>query len=85
MTIITENVMVHRKRNIGRLDHALRLPIAGRIRYGMKTNCKSCLQPITDEFFVVGFKNGERNIMLHETCLAVGYYKNGTIKEYGEC
>ena len=69
MTIITETVSVRRKRSIGRLDHALRLPTASRIKHGMKTICKICSQPITDEFFIGGFKGGERNMILHEACL----------------
>jgi hypothetical protein len=63
-------VIVNRavKIEIGPLDHAVRLPMAGRIRAGMKTNCDACGEPITDEFFIGGFKAGHKNLKLHEGC-----------------
>ncbi len=69
MTIIRETVQTMRRRDIGRLEHALRLPTAARIKCGMKTVCKACHQNITDEFFVVGFKTGMHNMLFHESCL----------------
>ena len=77
MPIILETVNVTRKRNIGRLDHALRLPMAGRLRRGQRTVCKICGQPITDEFFIAGFRDGERNMLLHESCLTIDDFPLG--------
>ena len=54
--------------DIGALDHRLRLPMAGRVRQGMKTRCDVCGKDITDEFFIGGFKEGHRNLLLHEAC-----------------
>ena len=56
-------------KNIGALDHTLRLPMAGRVRSGMKTICDRCRQPITDEFFIGGFKAGMHNMKFHECCV----------------
>lgn len=54
--------------DIGPLEHAIRLPMASRIRAGMKTVCDACGKHITDEFFVGGFVTGHANLKLHEAC-----------------
>ena len=54
--------------DIGPLDHALRLPTVARTSHGMKTICRSCRQPVTEEYFIAGFKAGEPNMILHESC-----------------
>lgn len=54
---------------IGALDSTKPLPTAGRIRAGMKTNCDRCGKPITDEFFIAGFKTGLPNMKFHAGCL----------------
>ena len=46
----------------------IRLPMAGRINRGMKTLCFICMKPITDEYFIGGFIEGQPNVMLHESC-----------------
>jgi hypothetical protein len=61
-----------RMKDIGTMDATLRLPTAGRIKHGMKTTCCVCGKAITDEFFIGGFKAGERNMMMHEACLPEG-------------
>ena len=61
---------------IGPLDHALQLPMSGRILYGMKTICDACRKPITDAHFVLGFKTGHRNMMFHESCAESGGVEN---------
>ncbi len=53
---------------IGPLDHTVRLPMAARISHGMKTICDACGKPITDEYFIGGFKTGHANLKLHEAC-----------------
>ena len=58
--------------DIGPLDHALQLPMASRIRHGIKTICDACRKPITDAYFVAGFKQGHRNMMFHESCAVDG-------------
>lgn len=55
--------------DIGPLDFTKPLPIAGRIRAGMKTNCDRCGKPITDEFFIAGFKAGLPNMKFHQACI----------------
>lgn len=50
------------------LDHALYLPMAGRLRRGIKTTCTACYKPITDDFFIGGFIKGRKNILLHIAC-----------------
>jgi hypothetical protein len=57
---------------IGVLDTTLRLPIAGRKLARMATTCSVCGQEINDEFFLVGFKKGLPNMMLHEGCVQEG-------------
>ena len=57
-------------KDIGPLDGTLRLPMAGRIRHGMKTVCDHCGENITDEFFVGGFRAGLPNMKFHERCAA---------------
>lgn len=64
---IRESERVVRQRNIV-LDHALRLPMAGRLRRGQRTVCDACREPITDEYFYGGFSAGHRNLLLHERC-----------------
>lgn len=59
---------VTRAVEIGGLDNTLRLPTAARISAGMKTTCAACGKPVTDEFFITGFKAGHRNMILHESC-----------------
>lgn len=56
-------------KDIGALDHKLRLPTASRLAHGMKTTCKRCGKPITDEFFIAGFKAGMPNMLFHERCI----------------
>lgn len=55
-------------KDIGPLDSKLRLPMASRLRAGMKTTCDHCGKAITDEYFIGGFKAGHRNLKLHEHC-----------------
>ena len=59
-------------KDIGLLDATLRLPTAGRIKRGMKTVCVVCHQPVTDPFFIAGFKAGHPNMIIHEACLPEG-------------
>ena len=54
---------------IGELDQTTRLPMSSRIAAGMKTNCDACGKPITDEYFVAGFKTGHATLKLHESCV----------------
>ncbi len=54
--------------DIGPLDHAVRLPMRLRLKRGMTSRCVVCHKDITDDFFIAGFKTGERNMMMHETC-----------------
>ena len=56
------------RKDIGPLDATIRLPMASRLKYGVKTVCAVCGKPITDEFFLGGFKKRHRNLMLHEAC-----------------
>lgn len=56
------------KVDIGPLDHKLRLPMSSRKARGMKTVCDACRKSIDDEFFIGGFKEGHRNLILHESC-----------------
>jgi hypothetical protein len=60
----------HRLVDIGPLDHALRLPTASRVLHAMKTICRACREPVTDEYFIAGFKAGENHMILHESCCA---------------
>jgi hypothetical protein len=55
--------------DIGPLDRTLRLPMASRLAHGIKTTCKRCRKPITDEYFIAGFKQGRPNMMFHESCV----------------
>jgi len=63
------SVPTRRLKDIGELDHTLRLPMEGRIKYGMKTICDRCRKPITDEYFIGGFKKGMKNMKFHEECV----------------
>jgi hypothetical protein len=70
---MSANVVIHESRRVVRarnivLDHALRLPMAARLRVGMRTVCDACRQPITDDYFYGGFAAGHRNMLLHEHC-----------------
>lgn len=56
---------------IGPLDNTLRLPMAARRARGLKTVCVACGKPITDDFFIGGFKAGHPNMILHEACAAL--------------
>ncbi len=56
--------------DIGPLDHCMKLPTASRIAHGMKTICRSCGEPVTDEFFIAGFKEGQSNLILHRVCIS---------------
>ncbi len=55
---------------IGTLDAAIRLPMASRLSIGMKTICDACGKSITDKNFIGGFKAGQANLKLHESCAA---------------
>jgi hypothetical protein len=57
-----------REKEIGALDGALYLPMAGRLRAKMKTTCAACRTAITEEFFIGGFKSGMPNLLLHVGC-----------------
>lgn len=63
------SVPTRKLKDIGKLDQIKKLPMAGRIRAGMKTICDRCRKPITDEYFVGGFKKGLPNMKFHESCL----------------
>lgn len=56
-------------KDIGKLDQLQRYPMAGRIKAEMKTTCSRCGKPVTDEFFVAGFKKGMPNMIFHEGCV----------------
>lgn len=53
---------------IGPLDATMRLPMSGRPANRVETICDACGDRITDEWFIAGFKTGERNLKLHERC-----------------
>ena len=55
--------------DIGRLDATMTLPTEPRTRFGLKTVCDRCGKPITDEYFIAGFKSGEKNMLFHEACV----------------
>ena len=63
------SVPTRKLKDIGKLDNTLKLPMEGRIRCGMKTICDRCRKPITDEYFVGGFKEGMPNMKFHEKCV----------------
>ena len=56
------------KREIGQVDWAKKMILAPRIKRGMKSQCAVCGKEITGEFFIAGFKAGQKNIMMHEAC-----------------
>ena len=58
-----------RLKEIGKLDFTKELPMAGRMRKGMKTTCDRCGKPITSETFIAGFKNGMKNMKFHAACI----------------
>lgn len=66
--------------DIGPLDGFMILPMAGRIRAGMKSVCTACRKDITEETFLAGFKAGERNRLFHISCVP----ENERGKEYGK-
>jgi len=53
---------------IGQLDKAGRLPTKSRLMRKIPTICDSCGENVTDEWFIVGFKSGHKNLILHEKC-----------------
>lgn len=63
------SVITRKLKDIGPLDITKRLPMSGRIRARMKTICDRCRKPITDEYFIAGFKKGYVNMMFHENCV----------------
>lgn len=65
------SVPTRRLKDIGKLDNIVRLPMSGRIKLGMKTICDRCRKPITDKYFVRGFKKGLPNMKFHEKCVDV--------------
>lgn len=44
------------------------LPMSGRLKHGIKSKCFFCKQDITDNTFVAGFKQGHKNVLMHESC-----------------
>ena len=56
-------------KDIGKLDITKKLPMERRIARGMKSICDRCKKPITDEYFIAGFKKGYKNMMFHESCM----------------
>ncbi len=60
------------KREIGQLDWAKKMILAPRIKRGMKSQCAVCGKEITGEFFIAGFKAGQKNMMMHEDCQPYG-------------
>ena len=66
------SVKTRRLKDIGKLDRTVLLPTSGRKKIGMKTICDRCRKPITDEYFVAGFKKGLSNMKFHEKCVERG-------------
>ncbi len=58
-----------RLKDIGKLDQIRKFKTVGRIKIGMKTICDRCRKPITDEYFIGGFKKGLPNMKFHEGCV----------------
>jgi len=56
-------------KDIGELDATRRIPMVGRIKIGMKTICRRCKKPVTDDYFITGFKKGMPNMIFHEQCV----------------
>lgn len=50
------------------LDGTESLPMAGRLKHGIKSLCFFCKCDITDETFVAGFKTGHKNVLMHQEC-----------------
>ncbi len=44
------------------------LPMDGRIKRGIKSLCFFCKTDIVDPTFVVGFKQGHKNVLMHQSC-----------------
>jgi len=65
------SVPTRKLKDIGKLDRTLKLPMHSRIKLGMKTICDRCKKPITDEYFIAGFKKGFPNMKFHEKCVDV--------------
>lgn len=59
-----------RPKDIGELDHVVRLPTTARTSIGMKTICDHCGLEIGDEFFIAGFKLRMPNMKFHEACVS---------------
>jgi hypothetical protein len=62
--------MLKRKkpRKIFPLDGTESLPMAGRLKRGIKSLCFFCKSDIVDETFVAGFKAGHKNVLMHQEC-----------------
>ncbi len=67
--IIKEEVKILKEVDIGPLDTALKLPMAPRINYGMKTICDVCHKDIKGRFFIAGLKKGYVNMKFCESCI----------------
>lgn len=72
MKVIVPTTIV---KDIGELDATIRLPMALRLKKGMKTTCDRCGKPITDPFFIGGFKAGRHNMLFHESCVPTAELK----------
>lgn len=44
------------------------LPMAGRLKRGIKSLCFFCKSTIVDPTFVAGFKAVHKNVLMHESC-----------------
>lgn len=64
-----QKILKRKKANkIFPFDGTESLPMAGRIKRGMKSKCFFCKEDITDERFVAGFKTGHKNVLMHSSC-----------------
>jgi len=59
-----------RFRNNVRLKALLRLPAQGRRDRGQNMKCDACGQQIEDDYFLGGFADGHKNMLLHEACVS---------------
>jgi hypothetical protein len=55
-------------KEIGLPNATILLPMASRLRRGMKTTCCVCRKAITDETFIGAFFDGLPNKMMHVSC-----------------
>lgn len=69
----------------GELDHTLQVSNVKRLKYGTKTICYRCRQPITDEFFIIGLKKGRRNMEFHEGCVNEKFDERSPGEETRSC